>query len=464
MARADLLTQSQTGWSFPPLPLMPTSAVISVLARSLLAAEPTIDDVHARAVRTLGRSWRWLRPLARRYVDAFAGRTRPRQRDVVRFLLDDPGFLYARAKYRDEISIAEWLAEPQRMQPVAAAQGWPLPAIESVGGLADWLCLTIGELEWFADLKGLGCRNLNPKLQHYRYHILPKRSDGVRLIESPKSNLKALQRRILSGILDRIPAHPAVHGFVKGRSIATFAAPHAGQHALLRLDFEDFFPSFPAARVQALFRTIGYPESVADCLGGIATNAVPRHIWDSRPPEVDEMQWHNSRTLYARPHLPQGAPTSPALANLTAYRLDCRLSGLAKSAGAIYTRYADDLAFSGGEPFSRSARRFSTHAAAIALEEGFTVNHRKTRIMRQGVRQHLAGIVVNRQLNLRRRELELLEAILNNCVRLGPESQNRAAVPNFHAHLEGRVGFVEMIDRVKGQSFRALLNAIEWPG
>jgi RNA-directed DNA polymerase len=418
--------------------------------------------VEARAARTLGRRWRWLRPLAGRYVEAFAGRTRPRHRDVVRFLLHDPGFERARAKYRNEISIAQWIPEPQRMQPVEAAQHWNLPVMESMGSLADWLCLSIGELEWHADLKGLNDKIHNPKLQHYHYRILSKRSGGVRLLESPKSNLKALQRRILSGILDRIPAHPTVHGFVKGRSIATFAAPHAGKHVLLRLDVTDFFPSFPAARVRALFRTIGYPENVADYLGGICTNAAPRHIWDNRPAEVDRMYWHDARVLYARSHLPQGAPTSPALANLTAYRLDCRLFGLAKSAGAIYTRYADDLAFSGGEEFSRIAQRFSTYAAAVALEEGFLVNHRKTRIMRQGVRQHLAGIVVNRQLNLRRRDFELLEAILTNCVRSGPESQNRAKHPDFRAHLEGRIGFVEMIHRLKGNRLRALFDAIQW--
>jgi RNA-directed DNA polymerase len=441
---------------------MPTSAVISVLARSLLQGDLIAGDVHARAVRTLGRSWRWLRPLARRYVETFAGRTRPRHRDVVRFLLDDPGFEQARAKYRSEISIAERLPEPQRMQPVAAAQGWALPVIETLGDLADWLCLSIGELEWFADLKGLGYKLRNQKLHHYHYRILAKRSGGVRLLECPKSNLKALQRRILSGMLDRIRAHPGVHGFVRGRSIATFAAPHAGKQVLLRLDLQDFFPSFPAARVQALFRTLGYPESVADCLGGISTNTVPRDVWNSCPPEIDRLQWQEARALYARPHLPQGAPTSPALANITAYRLDCRLFGLARSADAVYTRYADDLAFSGGESFNRGIERFSRHAGAIAFEEGFTVNHHKTRIMRQGVRQHLAGIVVNHQPNLRRRDLELLEAILNNCVRSGPESQNRSALPDFRSHLEGRIGFVEMINRVKGQSLRALFHAIEW--
>jgi RNA-directed DNA polymerase len=443
---------------------MPAAAVISVLARSLLAGEPAVGALQARAARTLGRSWRWLRPLARRYVETFAGGTRPRHRDVVRFLLNDAGFARAHKKYRSEISIAEWIAEPARMQPVAATEGWGLPAIESLGDLADWLCLNPDELEWFADLKELGNKLRNPKLRHYHYRFLPKRSGGVRLTEIPKPWLKALQRRILSGILDRVPVHPAVHGFVKGRSIATFAAPHVGKQVLLRLDFEDFFPAFPAARAQALFRTLGYPEQVADRLGGIATNAVPRDVWKNRPPEIDAQRWHEARILYARPHLPQGAPTSPALANLTAYRLDCRLAGLAKSAGAVYTRYADDLAFSGDEGFGRAVGRFAIQAAAIALEEGFSVNHRKTRIMPRAVRQQLAGVVVNRVASLRRGDLELLEAILTNCARLGPESQNRAGVPNFRAHLEGRVGFVEMINRRKAEPLRELLEAIRWDG
>ena len=445
---------------------MPASAdvasVISVLARSLLAGEPTVDEAHSRAVRTLGRPWRWLQPLAQRYVEAFAGSTRPRHRDVVRFLREDSGFAEARAKYRRKIAIAEWLAEPQRMQPVEAAERWDLPTIESVGALADWLCLSVNELEWFADLKELGNKLGRAKLQHYHYRMLPKRSGGVRLTEIPKPWLKEMQRRILSGILDRIPVHPAVHGFVKGRSIATFAAPHVGKRVLLRIDFQDFFPTFPAARIQALFRTFGYPEAVADRLGGICTNAVPQEVWSNRPNEIEPSQWQETRTLYARPHLPQGAPTSPALANLTAYRLDCRLSALAKTAGAVYTRYADDLAFSGGEEFNRAVGRFATHVAAIAFEEGLSVNHRKTRIMRQGVRQHLAGVVVNQKTSLRRRDLEVLEAILTNCVRRGPESQNRDAHPNFRAHLEGRIGYVEMINRDKGRRLRALFEGIKW--
>ena len=135
---------------------------------------------------------------------------------------------------------------------------------------------------------------------------------------------------------------------------------------------------------------------------------------------------------------------------------------LAKSAGATYTRYADDLAFSGEAEFEKGVERFGVHVAAVLLEEGFTVHHRKTRIMRQGVRQHLAGLVTNQRPNIVRRDFDQLKAVLTNCVRLGPESQNREARPRFRAHLEGRVAFVEMINRGKGKRLRDIFARIQW--
>src|SRR5581483_2237421 len=96
--------------------------------------------------------------------------------------------------------------------------------------------------------------------------------------EAPKQHLRAIQRRILREILAHIPAHAAAHGFVQGRSIRTFAAPHLGKAVVLSMDLADFFPSFTRARVQALFRLAGYPEAVADCLGGLCATATPRAI------------------------------------------------------------------------------------------------------------------------------------------------------------------------------------------
>ena len=439
---------------------MRDSFLFNALATSFLAGEPNVAQLVSRATRTLGRPWRWLRPLARRYAGTFAGKTRPRQREVARFLLRDAGFARARAKYSHEISVVEWLAVPSQMQPVPAVSGWDLPAIVSVRELADWLRVDVTDLEWFADLKALGYKSSQPKLRHYQYQILTKRSGGLRLVEAPKAHLKGLQRQILKRILEKVPPHPAVHGFVKGRSIKTFVQPHARKQVVLRMDLHDFFPSFAGARVQAFFRTLGYPERVADLLGGICTNATPRDVWSGLPAGTDQLR--EARALYSRPHLPQGAPTSPLLANSCAYRVDCRLAGLAKSAGADYTRYADDLVFSGGTELERRIGRFSTHVAAILMEEGFRVNHHKTRVMRRGVRQHLAGLVANEHPNVARPDYDRLKAILTNCIRFGPESQNREGHPCFREHIEGRVGFVEMVNPVKGKRLRGILERILW--
>jgi RNA-directed DNA polymerase len=348
---------------------MPDPLLVSVLARSILSGEPDWKAVAARCRHTLGRTFPWVPLLGQRYVETFAGRTRPRHREVVQFLLHDEDFRRAWQESLRRSPVKKWLTEPQKMQPVTAAEAWEVPRIESAGALADWLWLEPGELDWFADLKGLSYCAERPQVRHYHYRILTKQSGSVRLIEAPKPLLKKLQRQILEWILDKIPAHAAVHGFVRGRSIQTFAVPHVGQRIVIRIDVKDFFPSFPAARIQALFRTAGYPETVADLLGGICTTVTPRDVWNE--------------PLYNRPHLPQGAPSSPAIANLCTYRVDCRLAGLAQAAEARYTRYADDLAFSGGDSFARHAGNFATHAAAILLEEGLHVHHGKTRIMRQ---------------------------------------------------------------------------------
>jgi hypothetical protein len=142
--------------------------------------------------------------------------------------------------------------------------------------------------------------------------------------------------------------------------------------------------------------------------------------------------------------------------------LDCRLAGLAQAAGAEYTRYADDLAFSGDDRFDQSASRFSVHIMAVALEEGFQVNAHKTRIMRQSVRQHLAGLVTNQHANIKRSDFDQLKAILTNCLRHGPATQNRNAHPNFRAHLEGRISFIQSIHPERGAKLREIFQQIDW--
>ena len=429
------------------------------LARAFLAGDPSIDGMVSRADETFGRKWRWVRSLARRFANEFTGKTRPRFRDTLGFLAQDELLARALKRHDKSIQIVQRVAGFHQMQPVAAAADWDVPRLSSVAELAAWLRMTPTEVEWFADLKHLQRKSLTAEeLRNYHYRMEPKRSGGIRLIEAPKQRLKTIHRQILSEILDRIPPHAAAHGFVRGRNIKTFAERHTGQQILLRLDLQDFFPSIRRARVQAIFRTLGYPEPVADLLGGIVTTRTPRSVF--RP--VNHTNIAEMRALYEQSHLPQGAPTSPALANACCYRLDCRLQGLASAAGVEYTRYADDLAFSGDTNFARNIQRFAAHVAAIVLEEGFAVNFRKTRTMRRSQQQHLASLVVNERVNVNRTDFDRLKATITNCIRNGPAAENRDLRSDFQAHLAGRIEFVRSINDRRGMQLRKLFDQITW--
>jgi RNA-directed DNA polymerase len=337
---------------------------------------------------------------------------------------------------------------------------WNLPPLVTTGALATWLDLEPGALDWYADAQARERRTPDGPRRHYDRHWVARRHGSARLIEAPRPRLKAIQRRLLDDLLSLIPPHGAAHGFRPGRSIRTYAAPHVGRVLVLKLDLRDFFHTVSAARVVAIFSTAGYPEPVARCLAGICTTSTPPDAWNA--PNAPSSPDARQRRLLNAPHLPQGAPTSPALANLAAWRLDTRLAALAEAAGATYTRYADDLAFSGSDDFARSVDRFYVHACATVLEEGFEVHTRKTRLMRQGVRQQVAGVVVNRHPNIARDTFDALKATLHNCVRQGAASQNREGHDDFRAQLAGRIAHVASINPARGGKLQAIFDRIAW--
>jgi hypothetical protein len=197
---------------------------------------------------------------------------------------------------------------------------------------------------------------------------------------------------------------------------------------------------------------------VAGCLTGLCAHRAYASLLG---PELARLHWHSRRRITS-PHLPQGAPTSPALANLCCWWLDCRLEGLARSMGLSYSRYADDLAFSGPRWLAGRAHRLHSLVGAIVAEEGFELNFRKTRLMTASGRQSLAGMVVNRRPNIAREEYDRLKATLFNCLRHGPDSQNRAGVPDFRAHLRGRIAHVGAVNPTRARTLKALFDAIQW--
>jgi hypothetical protein len=295
--------------------------------------------------------------------------------------------------------------------------------------------------------------------------VLPK-GDGVRLVAAPKPRLKQIQRRLLAQLLAPIPLHPAAHGGVLDRCVRTAVAPHAGATVVIRADLEGFFGSVDASRIWGLLRLAGLPEAVAYTVTGLVTTVVPREVWRTvpRPRDPDALAvYRRTERRLAVPHLPQGAPTSPALANLTAFTLDRRLAGLAAHFGAQYTRYVDDLTFSGG-PGLRSARsRFVELVDGIVRDSGLRLNERKTVVLGSSGRQHVLGSVINVHPTLSRPERDVLRAVLHNCAVHGWRTQVRhRSEDEFRAHLLGRISWVNSLDPVLGARLRASFDAIDW--
>jgi len=152
----------------------------------------------------------------------------------------------------------------------------------------------------------------------------------------------------------------------------------------------------------------------------------------------------------------------PRLANLAAFRLDRRLSGLAASMEIGCSRYADDLTFSGTARLVRVANTLRRAVGQIAAEEGFTVNQDKSMLVTRAGRQRVCGVVVNERLNVARQEYEVLKAILHNSCVHGPASQNREGVQDFRAHLLGRISWVGSLNPGRGAQLRQQFATISW--
>ena len=329
-----------------------------------------------------------------------------------------------------------------------------LPIFHTPEELAEWLGLPLKKVAWLVHRFTDG-RPASLDQAHYHFSWRKKNAGGWRLIESPKQTLKYAQNKILREILDHVPAHAAAHGFVCGKSILTNARPHVGQATLLKLDLANFYATVGFSRVTALFRSLGYSREAGIWLALLTTSAIPGNMaFPGQDPYAFDP--------YLRRHLPQGASTSPVLANLSAYRLDIRLAGLSKSFGASYTRYADDLAISGPAEFAHGLRLFIPLVQQIIRQERFRSNHSKRRVLRANQRQSIAGVVVNERINIAREHFDRLKAILTNCVREGPSTQNRENVADLKSHLRGRVAHVQQLNPTRGENLLRLFNRIDW--
>ncbi len=438
------------------------------LADAFLAARWRVDMIAESGAARLDRWPRWMEGLALAVTAVHRVPPVDRRDDLVTLI---ETFLAQRQSTGEEPvpqilrDLGESVARPGLTRARTLMHRWPVTEIDSVTTLADRLELSGGQLAWLADVRSLERAVADERLRNYRYQVRPRRGGLPRVIEAPKGRLKEVQRWVLREILDHVPPHPMAHGFTRGRSVVSHAQLHTGQEAVLRLDLKDFFASIAARRVYGLFRTLGYDPPVAHVLTGLTTNTIPQAVWGQIPRATDarliQPRFWLGRQL-ATPHLPQGAPTSPALANLAAFRLDRRLAGLAGRSGLRYSRYADDLAFSGPRHLCELNDRLQALIDTIAHEEGFALNPNKSVLQLARGCQSVCGIVVNAHPNTTRRDYDQLKAILHNAARYGPASQNRLNIADFEAHLRGQIAWTGLLNPRRANKLQRRFAKIDW--
>ncbi len=252
----------------------------------------------------------------------------------------------------------------------------------------------------------------------YRRFSVKKIRGGLRRIAEPLPSLKEIQRWILDNILTAAEPSRYAKGFVKGRSVKDNARFHRNQPKVLSMDVKDFFPSIGRERIYALFRLFEYSQPASNLL---------------------------ARLCSLDGSLPQGAPTSPAISNLVARRLDMRLAGFALKRQLRFTRYADDITFS-GEFHPGQVVRF---ARRVLKEEGFELNEAKTRLVERHQRQEVTGVVVNEHMQAPRSSRRALRQAMHYIEKYGLNSHldhTRNHRANYVRHLLGVANFIQFVN------------------
>lgn len=224
---------------------------------------------------------------------------------------------------------------------------------------------------------------------------IPKKKKGeFRTIDAPNPTLKGMQRALNYALQLIYTPSPAAMGFTPGRSIVTGAQMHVGQKFVYNIDLKNFFPSITSGRVYA--RMLSRPFS---CSKEVASLIADLCCYENNFGKV----------------LPQGAPTSPTLTNIICDRLDVKLSRLAKRYDLRYTRYADDITFSGmTNMFAEDGKFCQSLRHIIEEEENLKINKDKTRLCHRGIRQEVTGITVNDKPNVTQEYVKQLRSMLHN--------------------------------------------------
>ena len=269
----------------------------------------------------------------------------------------------------------------------------------------------------------------------YKSWQIPKKGSGFRRIDAPRQKLKWVQKRINALILQRMQAHKTAKGGVRGSNLKKNAQPHVGQPMVANFDLQDFFSNVSSGQVYSWFCHVGCAPTVARLLTRLTTfNGC----------------------------LPQGAPTSSALAVLVMHPLNARIEGFASQHGANHTLYVDDLTLSGPSYL----RQLERPIYRIIEQSGAAPNVAKTKFRSQNERQEVTGVVVNKKLSINREKRRQLRALLYQCQILGPAAMaakyKHPSVEALRGYLGGSIGHVRNVNTQQGDDFLAQFKKIDW--
>lgn len=217
---------------------------------------------------------------------------------------------------------------------------------------------------------------------YYREFTVNKKKGGKRIINEPLPNLKRIQYWILWNILSNIVISPYAKAYIPKRGLKQNIRFHRNQNKILNVDIKDFFPSISQVQVERVFKEIGYSTTLSKYL---------------------------SKLCLLDNSLPQGAPTSPAISNIIMKGFDEEVSKFARSKNINYTRYADDMTFSG----EFEEKIMTEYVETVLSKYNFQLNKKKTKLMYNSQRQIVTGIVVNEKIQLPKEKRKNLRLVLH---------------------------------------------------
>lgn len=257
----------------------------------------------------------------------------------------------------------------------------------------------------------------------YRHFTIKKPNGKIREIYEPLPDLKFVQHWILKNILEKCPVSIYAKAFVKGRTLKHNARFHKAQPVVVTMDIKDFFPSIRIFDVFSIYKEMGYWDNVA---------------------------WFLAHLCCHKKILPQGAPTSPYLSNIRLLRLDEAIVRYTSKQKIRYTRYADDLTFSG----DLNPHKVISKISKLVYAEGFQINSQKTRVANQNARQEVTGIVVNSHMQVSKEQRKNIRQQVYYITKYGLDSHLAyigETRQNYINHLIGQINFALFVNPKDGE-------------